>query len=362
MIIKALFTASAVLLSTAVWAQDSTSHEGHTATMDMSQPVGDQGPSSKAFAEANAKMHADMAIEFSGDTDVDFVRGMIAHHQGAIDMAKIQLQYGKDPEIRKLAEEVIKAQEGEIAMIGEEAKAQYTRDAKNLTSLSQVLALRRESVRLNGEFGQLKAQIAATRARIEEIGLQRIQIDQSMRAEVSTELRDLETREGELRSEEIALIEDLQRVDIRAPVAGVVHKLAVHTTGGVISPAEALMEIVPREAKLVVQAQIRPDDVDQLQVGQPAAVRFTAFNRNTTPEFDGRLSRLSADLEVDERTGAAFYRADIAVDKAKVAEHAGLDLVPGMPAEVFVRTGERTVLSWLMKPISDHAARALRGV
>lgn len=119
MIIKALFTASAVLLSTAAWAQDSTSHEGHTATMDMSQPVGDQGPSSKAFAEANAKMHADMAIEFSGDTDVDFVRGMIAHHQGAIDMAKIQLQYGKDAEIRKLAEEIIKAQEGEIAMMRE---------------------------------------------------------------------------------------------------------------------------------------------------------------------------------------------------------------------------------------------------
>lgn len=119
MTIKALFTASAVLLSTAAWAQDSTSHEGHTATMDMSQPVGDQGLSSKAFAEANAKMHADMAIEFSGDTDVDFVRGMIAHHQGAIDMAKIQLQYGKDPEIRKLAEEIIKAQEGEIAMMRE---------------------------------------------------------------------------------------------------------------------------------------------------------------------------------------------------------------------------------------------------
>ena len=252
------------------------------------------------------------------------------------------------------------AKEDEIALIGREAEAQDTLYAKNLTSLSQVLALKREAVRLNGEFGQLKAQIAATKARIEEIGLQKIQIDQAMRAEVSTELRDLETREGELRSEEIALIEDLQRVDIRAPVAGVVHKLAVHTAGGVVSPAEALMEIVPREAELVVRAQVRPDDVDQLAVGQPARVRFTAFNRNTTPEFDGKLVRVSADLEVDERTGVAFYRADIGVDKADVAQHAGLELVPGMPAEAHVLTGDRNVLSWLMKPITDHAARAMR--
>lgn len=121
MLFKALFTASAVLLASSAYAQETMSHDHMNmgGGMMTNQPAGDQSPSSQAFAEANAKMHTDMALEFTGDADVDFVRGMIPHHQGAIDIAKIELQYGKDPEIRKLAEEVIKAQEAEIAMMKE---------------------------------------------------------------------------------------------------------------------------------------------------------------------------------------------------------------------------------------------------
>ncbi|PPJ49102.1 HlyD family type I secretion periplasmic adaptor subunit [Rhizobium sp. KAs_5_22] len=252
----------------------------------------------------------------------------------------------------------MQTKQDEIALIAIEQAAQEKLFAQNLTTLAQVNMLRREAVRLNGEFGQLKAQVASTRGRIEEIGVQKIQIDSALRSEVSTELRDLEARQGELRSQEVGLGDALQRIDLRAPVSGLVHKLAIHTTGGVILPAETLMEIVPRDAELIIEARVLPDDIDQLSIGQPATIRFSAFNRNTTPEFSGLVVRVSADLEADERSGMPFYRAGIALDRPQVL--GGLKLQPGMPAEAYVLTGERSVVSWLLKPIADHAARAMR--
>ncbi len=139
-----------------------------------------------------------------------------------------------------------------------------------------------------------------------------------------------------------------------------VRKCAIHTVGEVITPAEPLMQIVPQGSKLTVEARIAPQDIDQLALGQSAILRLTAFNRNTTPELSGSLIRISADLETDQKTREAFYRAAISIPETEIARLAGLALIPGMPVETFIRTGDRTVLSYFAKPIRDHASRAFR--
>jgi HlyD family secretion protein len=173
-------------------------------------------------------------------------------------------------------------------------------------------------------------------------------------------LRDVGSQLAELGEKEISARDQLQRVDIKAPVSGTVHDLSIHTVGGVINPAETLMEIVPENSKLTVECHIQPQDVDQLTVGQRTTLRLTAFNHNTTPELEGKLIRVSADLEKDEKTGVTFYRAAIAIPAAQQRRVAKLSLVPGMPVEAFILTNERTALSYFVKPVTDHAARVFR--
>lgn len=227
-------------------------------------------------------------------------------------------------------------------------------------TLSQVNALERNSARLRGERGQLVASIAVARGRVSEIELQILQVDQMMRAEVAAELRDTANKQAELVEQEVTARDQLKHVEIKAPIAGAVHELAIHTVGGVITPAETLMEIVPRDGTLAVEVHLSPRDIDQLSIGQAATLRLTAFNRNTTPELNGILSRVSADLEADQRTGASFYSAAIEIPEAELSRLGGLVLVPGMPVEAFIRTSDRTVLSYFAKPIRDHAARVFR--
>jgi HlyD family secretion protein len=248
----------------------------------------------------------------------------------------------------------------EIELIGKELEGQRRLFAQGLTSLNRVNSLDRDATRLEGERGALVASIAATRGRISEIELQLLQIDQTMRADVATELRDVDNQKAELVEQEVTALEQLKHIDIRAPIAGAIHALSIHTIGGVITPAEILMEIVPQESPLTVEARVAPQDVDQLAIGQAATLRLTAFNRNTTPELRGTLIRISADLETDEHTGSSFYRAGVAIPDDERQRLDDLSLVPGMPVEAFVRTGDRSVLSYFTKPIRDHAARVFR--
>ncbi len=231
---------------------------------------------------------------------------------------------------------------------------------RKLVSIDRMTELERDAVRLEGEHGQLTAGIAQVKGRAAEIELQIIQIDQDLRSEVATELRETQAKISEFVEREVAAKDQLKRIDLRSPQDGVVLQLAVHTVGGVITPGEQVMLIVPITDDLTVEAHVAPQDIDQVTVGQNAILRLSAFNQQTTPELTGTLSRISADLTTDERTGTSFYIARVRLPKAEVAKLRGLALAPGMPAEVFFPTGNRTMLSYLVKPLSDQIQKAFR--
>ena len=230
---------------------------------------------------------------------------------------------------------------------------------KGLVDGSKVYNVNREWTRLLGERGEIDAALARAKLRISETRLQIIAIDQTARTEAQRELRQVEARIGELSERRVATEDRLSRVDIRAPIGGVVNELLVYTVGGVITPAARLATIVPANAKLTVEVRIAPADIDQIKLGQPARLRFSAFNKNTTPEFPGKVAHVSPATARDGANGAPFYVGEIELDgDASMLE--GRRLLPGMPVEVFISTEERTALSYLAKPFLDHASRVFR--
>lgn len=254
----------------------------------------------------------------------------------------------------------VTAKDSEIELIDEELADLGGLLNKQLVSKSRVTGLRREKARLSGEYGDLIAQIARTRESISERRIQILQIEESYRAEVLEQLQEVRSRIAQLEEQKIAAEDELTRVDILAPQNGYVHQLSVHTIGGVIAPGETVMQIVPREDQLIVEAQVRPVDIDQMSPGQRARVRFPSFDQRTTPELNAELLTVSADLNEDERTGQSYYLARLVIDEAELDKLGDKALVPGMPVETFLQTGDRTVLSYLVKPVTDQIAHAMR--
>ncbi len=231
---------------------------------------------------------------------------------------------------------------------------------KNLVPIMRLTALERERERLTGETGQLTAAIAQANGKIIENELQSLQIDENMRTEVGKELSDIRAKTSELVEKRIAAEDQLRRVEIRAPIDGFVHQLAVHTVGGVIAPGEPIMLIVPRSDTLFVEAKIAPQDIDQVRIGQAAVLRFVAFNQRTTPELNGSVTRISADVSEDPKTGLRFYTIRVSVLEDELGRLGGARLVPGMPVEALIQTSPRTVLSYFVKPFQDHLSRSFR--
>jgi HlyD family type I secretion membrane fusion protein len=248
----------------------------------------------------------------------------------------------------------------EIVLIEDELADLEALLAKGLVGKSRVMLLRRDRTRLQGEHGGLVAKIAETEAAIGERRIELLQIDEERHAEIVAELQAARAEIAELAARRLAVEDRLQRVDLRAPRAGKVHNLAVHTIGGVIRAGEDLMEIVPRQDRLVVEARIRPIDIEQVWPGQSARVRLPAFDMRSTPELEARLETVTSEV-IQEREGAeVYYRARLVIADAQLARLGDRVLVAGMPVEVFIATGMRSVLSYLLRPVTDQLSHALR--
>lgn len=252
------------------------------------------------------------------------------------------------------------AADSQLRLIGEELKDLKTLLDRGLTQAARVLALEREEARLAGSAGQLDASRAEAEGRITEIDIEILKLGSSRREEASTQLRDLGYRELELAERRRSLIEQISRLEIRAPVSGLVHALQVTTPRSVIRAADPVLYLVPQDRPFVIAAQISPINVDEVRIGQPVTLRFAAFDARTTPELFGQISRVSADALVDERSKVSYYRAEVMLDPGEIEKLGGLVLIPGMPVEVFIRTGERTPLAYLLKPLAEYFNRAFR--
>jgi HlyD family secretion protein len=334
----------------------------------------------KALNELSARQAREEA-ERDGLDKVTFPADLLAR-QSDPDVAKAVTGEQRQFEIRRTSREGQKAQlrermlqlrqeisgyeaqitskDKQIEWVGKELVGVYELWEKNLIPYTRVTSLEREKERLVGERGQLMAAIAQSKGKIAETELQILQVDQDMRTEVGKDLAEIRARTAEMIERKVAAEDQLKRVDIRAPIDGVVLQLTVHTVGGVITAGEAIMLIVPQTDTLQVEAKIPPQEIDQIRIGQPAVLRFVAFSQRTTPELNGRVIRISADVSEDAKTAARFYTIRLDVSPEELARLGAVKLVPGMPVEALIQTSPRTVMSYLIKPLHDQLARAFR--
>ncbi|MET0671830.1 MAG: HlyD family type I secretion periplasmic adaptor subunit [Xanthobacteraceae bacterium] len=231
---------------------------------------------------------------------------------------------------------------------------------QKLIPINRVTELERQAARLEGESAQLIAQTAQVGGKIAETELQIIQIDRDLSSEVAKETREIDGKLGEFVERKVTAEDQLKRIEIRAPQDGTVFQSTVHTVGGVITAGDPIMLIVPEADNLTVEAKVAPQDIDQVKIGQIALLRLSAFNQQATPEINGSVTRISADASSDQRTGMTYYTIRIAMPPEEVAKLGEVTVIPGMPVEAFVQTGERTMLSYFLKPLSDQLMRAFR--
>ena len=232
---------------------------------------------------------------------------------------------------------------------------------RGLAQATRVLALQREKASLTGQAGELTAAVAQSEGRITETEIEILRIETTRREDAITRLRDLQFNEIELAERRRALIERLDRLDIRAPVSGIVYGMQVFAPRSVIRPADPVTFLIPQDRPLIITTQVEPIHIDQIHPGQTVTVRFPAFDQRRTPELMGRITLVSADAFQDEQSRTSFYRAQVELLPGEIGRlPAEMTLLPGMPVEAFIRTGERTPFDYLAKPLADYFTRAFR--
>ena len=249
----------------------------------------------------------------------------------------------------------------QLGLVEQELSNQQSLLDRGLAQASTVLNLQREKARLTGQIGELAASRAQSEERITEIEIEILKLGTAGREEAITRLRDLRYRELELIQQRRALQNEIERLSIRAPVSGIIYGLQVQTPRSVVRAAEPLMFLVPQDRPLVIAARVLPIHIDQIVVGQQVNLRMSALDQRTTPELVGQVMQISADAIEDEATGQSYFRAEIALNPGEMDKlPEGTILLPGMPVEAFIRTGERSPMAYLVKPVADYFARAFR--
>ena len=248
----------------------------------------------------------------------------------------------------------------QLDLIAQELDDQQSLLDRGLAQASRVLSLQREEARLRGSIGELNASRAQAEGRVTEIEIEIIKLETRRREEAITRLRDLQYNLLELQERRRLLRERLSRLEIRAPVSGIVYDLQVTTPRSVIQPAQPVLYLVPQDRPLVIAARVEPIHIDQVFVGQDATLRFSTFDQNTTPELFGRIVQVSPDAFTDERSQMSYYRAEVELLQGEIEKLAGQDILPGMPVETYIRTQDRSPIAYLVKPFTDYFNKAFR--
>ncbi|MGL4311856.1 MAG: HlyD family type I secretion periplasmic adaptor subunit [Paracoccaceae bacterium] len=252
------------------------------------------------------------------------------------------------------------ALERQIDLIGQELSTQKGLLDKGLAQTARVLELEREQSSLQGTVGELTASRAESQGRATEMDIELLKLESTRREEANTQLRDLGYREIEMAERRRTLSEQIARLDIRAPVSGIVYSLQVTTPRAVLRAADPVLYVVPQDRPLVIAARIASINVDEIHVGQEADLRFSAFSSQTTPNLKGQIATISADAFTDERTQAHYYRTEITLKEGELAKLGDLDLLPGMPVEAYIKTDDRSPMAYLIKPLADYFTKAFR--